>query len=222
MYFRCSNVFHASSISIYGFCGILKETLQSTINILALFVLPKSLTHCAPVMSDGIQDVPWSKFVSDNRPAYWSVWSIRYVHRYILIDIRYIIWYFSCNCVKKNESMLSVYSYSKHFIIQWHEARIEYMAVKIVIVIKKSPYTLLNILIIFIDNSYNQTAFASFVIANVRNCDPSCWMCKPRSGGEMQFFCPVVWEIGNILCRRLLNRLIWTSSHCINGIFVCW
>ena len=42
----------------------------------------------------------------------------------------------------------------KKNIIQWYETRIEYMVVKIASVIEKSPYKLLDILIIFIDNSY--------------------------------------------------------------------
>ena len=42
----------------------------------------------------------------------------------------------------------------KKIIIQWYETRIEYMVVKIASVIEKSPYKLLDILIIFIDNSY--------------------------------------------------------------------
>ena len=80
--------------------------------------------------------------------------------------------------------MLSVYSYSKS-------------------VFQKSPYyKLLNILIIFIDNSYNQTALASFVIANARNCDPSWWMCKHRSGAEMYFFSV---PAGNLL-KHVLNE----------------
>ena len=35
------------------------------------------------------------------RAAYWSVWSMRYVYRYILINIRNIIWYFTCDVLLK-------------------------------------------------------------------------------------------------------------------------
>ena len=48
-----------------------------------------------------------------NRVPYRSVWSIRYVYRYILIDIWYIIWYFTCDCVTKKQPLLFWYSYSK-------------------------------------------------------------------------------------------------------------
>ena len=133
-----------------------------------------------------IPNQPYNCFtnIQITRPAYRSVWSIRYVHRYILIDNRYIIWYFTCDYVTKT-SLCFPCILIKKVTIQWYETRIEHMVVRIASV--KSPYKFL-ILVIFIDSSYNQTALVSFVIANVHNWDPSWWMCKRRYGGEMQKF----------------------------------
>ena len=87
-----------------------------------------------------------------SRAAYLSVWSIRYVYRYILVDIRYIMLYFICDYVTKINLCFPGIFISKHLISRY-VTRIEYTVVKIINVIN-SPYKLLN-LITCIKISYN-------------------------------------------------------------------
>ena len=69
-----------------------------------------------------------------------------------------------------------------------------------------------------------QPVSVSFVIPNVCQCDPSWWMYADQEG-RFQFlsqFNMFECEIGHILCRRSLIRLIQTSICYIHGISVYW
>ena len=133
--------------------------------------------------------------VPSSRAAYRSVSSIQYVYQYILIDMRYIIWYFTSDCIM----YLWLYlCFPDTYINHMHRYSVQ----------PKCTYLLCNVF--------------------VHNCDHS-WRMYADLGGDLWFFfCPArlslkirfELEIGCILWRHLLIRLIWTSLRCIHRVFV--
>ena len=83
------------------------------------------------------------------------------------------------------------------------------------------------ILIICIDIPFNLNALAFFVMILFITATP-VGGCTQIRGEIYDFFCPgreslkirFKFEIGSILWRHLLIRLIWTSLRCIHGVFV--